>query len=289
MLSSLVYTDRGVFAYESRHEEYSTGAHSEFQLQFLPPSAPVESGCQAQASSGSDFPLRLVTSLPILPSKNGSKFRNNRQGWMLRCSSEVQLYRGSGDLQGLPLGVSGVCVCVYMHLWVCGYHWHECPGPPHHAQVSPTQHGIHMADTLLPPERLVDGQICHYWTQGIHLPLKVRAPGPSWEEPSISGVRQSLQPPQPYIEWLLHRWVCDTSPSQLAWRKRTLSPCCQAARGGEWWAVPGLQRGQSNLEETPIQQAWAKLRCAPGRDYLNTLIQSDLKVVSPVIFNYVNP
>ena len=107
-------------------------AQSEFQLQILPPSAPLESGCQAQASPGSAFPqnipLGLVTSLPILPSKNGRKFRNNRQGWVLRCSSEVQLYRGSGDLQGLPLGVSGVCVCecvcvyiytyIYIHIYI---------------------------------------------------------------------------------------------------------------------------------------------------------------------------
>ena len=38
---------------------------------------------------------------------------------MLRCSSEAQFYRGSGDMQELPLGVSGVCVCVYVCVCVC--------------------------------------------------------------------------------------------------------------------------------------------------------------------------
>ena len=134
-------------------------AQSEFQLQILPPSAPLESGCQAQASPGSAFPqnipLGLVTSLPILPSKNGSKFRNNRQGWVLRCSSEVQLYRGSGDLQGLPLGVSGVCVCVCVcvhasvSVWV-PLAWVSRATPPRTGQSHTTwnPHGWHSPATL---------------------------------------------------------------------------------------------------------------------------------------------
>ena len=208
---------------------------------------------------------------------------------LIRSPALQRLWRSARASFGCQWCVC-VCVCVCVHasvsVWV-PLAWVSRATPPCTGQSHTTwnPHGWHSPATL----KAGWWTNLSFWTQGIHIPLKVRAPGPSWEEPSISGVRQSLQPPQPYIEWLLHRWVCDTSPSQLAWRKRTLSPCCQAARGGEWWAVPGLQRGQSNLEETPIQQDWAKLRCAPGRDYLNTLIQSDLKVVSPVIFNYVNP
>ena len=125
------------------------------------------------------------------------------------------------------LWVSTVCVCVCLCVCVCvsvcvKLAWVSRATPPCTGQSHTTwnPHGWHSSATL----KAGWWTNLSFLTQGIHIPLKVRAPGPSWEEPSISGVRQSLQPPHPYIEWLLHRWVCDMSPPQLAWRKRTLPP-----------------------------------------------------------------
>ena len=93
-------------------------AQSEFQLQILPLSAPLESGCQTQASPGSAFPQNIPLGLVISLPKMEVNLETIDRG---ECSDAHQKSSFTEALEICKgfLWVSVVCVCVCVCVCTC--------------------------------------------------------------------------------------------------------------------------------------------------------------------------